>query len=454
MKNLKYLSVLFLAFTFLFISCNDDDDDMEVILPTQNIVEIAQANGFTSLAAALTKANLVDALQASGEFTVFAPTNEAFANLLAAIGQTSIDDVPASVLEKILLYHVVQGEVMSSSITAGNVTTLAGEEITLTTSGGIKVNTASVISPYDVEATNGIIHTINEVLIPPTIVPFVNSVLEPAYFSESFTTLIEAAVKADLVETLLTTPNLTIFAPTNDAFVASGLDLDALSSETIASVLTYHVIGAKVLSTEIPRDAGTVNGAKLWFSLVSSGNFINGDTEIVAVDIESGSGVVHVINNVLLPPIGNIVETAIELSADGEFTSLIAALTRTADEGTANQNLITVLSGDGPFTVFAPTNAAFQALLDSNAEWNALGDIPLETLIAVLTYHVVPAKAFDKDIAGAVDSNNQLPTANGAKLTFDLTNFKINTTTSIIGVNTNASNGVIHVIDEVLVPTM
>lgn len=454
MKNLKYLSVLFLAFTFSFISCNDDDDDMEVILPTQNIVEIAQANGFTSLAAALTKANLVDALQASGEFTVFAPTNEAFANLLAAIGQTSIDDVPASVLEKILLYHVVQGEVMSSSITAGNVTTLAGEEITLTTSGGIKVNTASVISPYDVEATNGIIHTINEVLIPPTIVPFVNSVLEPAYFSESFTTLIEAAVKADLVETLLTTPNLTIFAPTNDAFVASGLDLDALSSETIASVLTYHVIGAKVLSTEIPRDAATVNGAKLWFSLVSSGNFINGDTEIIAVDIESGSGVVHVINNVLLPPTGNIVETAIELSAGGEFTSLIAALTRTADEGTADQNLITVLSGDGPFTVFAPTNAAFQALLDSNAEWNALGDIPLETLIAVLTYHVVPAKAFDKDIAGAVDSNNQLPTANGAKLTFDLANFKINTTTSIIGVNTNASNGVIHVIDEVLVPTM
>jgi uncharacterized surface protein with fasciclin (FAS1) repeats len=81
-----------------------------------------------------------------------------------------------------------------------------------------------------------------------------------------------------------------------------------------------------------------------------------------------------------------------------------------------------------------------------------LGDIPLETLIAVLTYHVVPAKAFDKDVAGAVDSNNMLPTANGAKLTFDLANFKINTNTSIIGVNTNASNGVIHVIDKVLLP--
>lgn len=452
MKNFNYISVLILAFTFVLTSCNDNDDNMEVIVPTQNIVEIAQANGFTSLAAALTKANLVDALKANGKFTVFAPTNEAFDNLLAAIGQTSIDDVPASVLEKILLYHVVQGEIMSSGVADGNFPTLAGENITLATAGGIKVNSASVISPFDVAATNGIIHTINEVLVPPTIVPFVNSVLEPAYFSENFTTLISAAAKANVVDALLNTPNLTIFAPTNEAFAASGLDLDALSAETIANVLTYHVVPSKVLSSGIPRDAATLNGAKLWFSLVTSGNFINGDTEIVAVDIQSGSGVVHVIDNVLLPPAGNLVETAVSLSASGEFTSLVAALTRTANEGTAAQNLITVLSGNGPFTVFAPTNAAFQALLDSNSAWNGLGDIPLETLIAVLTYHVVPAKAFDKDVAGAVDGNNQLPTANGGKLTFDLSNFKINTNTTITGVNTNASNGVIHVIDKVLLP--
>ena len=454
MKKFKYISVLLLAVTFVFTSCNDDDNDepIGVITQTKNIVEIAQANGFTSLAAALTKANLVDALQASGNFTVFAPTNAAFDNLLAAIGQTSIDDVPASVLEKILLYHVVQGEVMSGDVTAGNVSTLAGEDIMLTTDGGIKVNSASVITPFDVVATNGVIHTINEVLVPPTIAPFVNSVLEPAYFSESFTTLIAAAAKANVVDALLNTPNLTIFAPTNAAFEASGLDLNALSAETIASVLTYHVVGAKVLSSGIPRDAATLNGSKLWFSLVDSGNFINGDTEIIAVDIESGSGVVHVIDKVLLPPTGNLVETAVALTASGEFTSLVAALTRTANEGTAAQNLINVLSGDGSFTVFAPTNAAFQALLDTNPAWNSLSDIPLETLIAVLTYHVVPAKAFDKDVAGAVDANNMLPTANGAKLTFDLTNFKINTNTSIIGVNTNASNGVIHVIDKVLLP--
>ena len=132
---------------------------------------------------------------------------------------------------------------------------------------------------------------------------------------------------------------------------------------------------------------------------------------------------------------------------------MVAALQRTADEGTPEQNLLTVLSGDGPFTVFAPTNSAFQDLLDSSSDWNSLGDIPLETLIAVLTYHVVPARAYDKDLAGAVDSNSQLPTANGQNLTFDLENFTINGDVGIIGVNTNATNGVIHVINKVLLPS-
>ena len=188
------------------------------------------------------------------------------------------------------------------------------------------------------------------------------------------------------------------------------------------------------------------------FSKSGSNVYINGNSTVVAVDIQSGSGVVHVIDKVILPPSGTLVETAIKLSASGEFTSLIAALTRTANEGTAAQNLITVLNGAGPYTVFAPTNAAFKALLDSNASWNTLNDIPLATLIAVLTYHVVPAKAYDKDLATALDANKQLPTANGKKITIDLATLKINNSATIVGVNTNATNGVIHVIDKVLLP--
>jgi len=140
------------------------------------------------------------------------------------------------------------------------------------------------------------------------------------------------------------------------------------------------------------------------------------------------------------------------LTADGEFTSLVAALQRTANEGTPEQNLLTVLSSEGPFTVFAPTNAAFQALLDSNADWNSLNDIPLDVLINVLTYHVVPARAYDKDLPAAVDANSELPTAQGQKLKVDTMNFTINQTSNIVAVNTNATNGVIHVINQVLLP--
>ena len=450
-KNIMFF--LLCAFTLTALSsCNKDEDIVDIPGPTQNLVEIAQANGFNSLAAALTRANLVDALQTSTNYTVFAPTDQAFANLLAAIGQTSVDDVPVSVLEKILLYHVVPGNVFSADISDGVVETLEGSEVTLSTANGITVNGVTVVSPFDVEATNGVIHTIEEVLVPAEIAQFVNTILAPAYFNVNFSTLVSAVVKANLVETLLNTPNLTVFAPTNDAFDASGINPSDIDAETLASVLTYHVIGAKVMSSEIPAEASTVNGNKMYFSLVPGGNFINGNTEIVAVDVESGSGVVHILDQVLLPPSGNIVETAISLSADGEFTSLIAALSRTANEGTPEQNLITVLNGDGPFTVFAPTNAAFQAVLDSNTEWSSLADIPLETLITVLTYHVVPARAYDKDLAGAVDTDSQLPTAAGINLTFDLDALTINTTSQITATNVNCTNGVIHVIDTVLLP--
>ncbi|MBT8317282.1 MAG: fasciclin domain-containing protein [Lutibacter sp.] len=451
-KFFTFLAIATLT-AFTLESCNDDDNDVVVMTPTQNIVEIAVANGFNSLAAALTRAELVDALQGTGPFTVFAPTDEAFDNLLAAIGQTSIDDVPVSVLQSILTYHVISGDVASSMVSDGEVPALSGEDLTLSTTNGIQVNGVNVINPFDVVATNGIVHTIDQVLVPPTIAPFVNSVLEPAYFNENFSTLVEAVVKADLVSTLLNTPNLTIFAPTNDAFVASGINPMDLDAATLAPVLTYHVVGAKVFASGIPAQAPTVNGNNIFFSLTGSGNFINGNTEIIATDIESGTGVVHVINSVLLPPTGNLVDTAVGLTSSGEFTSLVAALQRTANEGTPAQNLLTVLSSDGPFTVFAPTNAAFQALLDSNADWNGLGDIPLETLIAVLTYHVVPARAYDVDLAGALDSNNELPTANGANLKVDLGTLTINDNSTIVGTNTNATNGVIHVINKVLLPS-
>lgn len=453
MKTKTLLLALMAMVTFTSMGCKKEDDKNDVTpMEKSNIIELAQENGFNSLATALTITNLIDDLQGDGPFTVFAPTDEAFAALLAEIGQTDINDVPVDVLEQILLYHVVPSNVMSTQITDGKLATLQGEELTLSTMNGIKINDVSVVMPYDIEASNGVIHTVNQVLVPASVAQFVNTILEPAYFNSNFSKLVSAVVKANLASTLLEAEGITIFAPDNNAFNASGIDPEAIDVQTLAAVLTYHVVAAKVMSNEIPAEAVTVNGNKLHFSLVSSGNFINGNIQITSVDIEAGSGVIHLVDRVILPPSGNLIETAVVLTADGEFTSLVAALQRTASEGTPEQNLLTVLSGDGPFTVFAPTNAAFQALLDSNNQWNTLNDIPLETLITVLTYHVVPARAYDKDLSGAVDENGELPTAQGQNITINLNDLTINETSDIVAVNTNATNGVIHVINSVLLP--
>lgn len=416
--------------------------------PTDDIVEIAVASGYSSLAAALTKADLVSALQADGPFTVFAPTDAAFASLLTAIGQESIDDVPVDVLTSILKYHVVSGSVPSSAVTAGKVETLNGTEITLATDGGITVNGANVVSPFDVEGTNGIIHTIDAVLVPADILAFVGTVLEPAYFNKNFTTLISAAVKADVVTTLLDADALTIFAPTNDAFTASGIDLDAATAAEVADILKYHVVGSKVLSTGIPANATTLQGDDIYFSLLDDGNYINGSIEITDVDVESGTGVVHIIDDVLVPSEGTIVDVTSALADDGSFTKLLAALTRTAAEGSP-QDLVAVLNGTGPYTVFAPTDAAFTELLNSDESWNTVDDIPIATLVDVLKYHVVSGRVYDVDLAGAL-TDNKVASVEGTDLTFDLTNLKINTTANITGTNVHATNGVIHVIDEVL----
>ena len=230
-----------------FFSCGDDDNDVQKQL--DDIIQLAQDNGFNSLAAALTRADLVDDLQGAGPFTVFAPSDDSFAALLGAIGQTSVDDVPISVLKEILLYHVVSGQVFSGDIESGDVPTLNGDAVTLSTTGGITVNDVSVVGPFDVEASNGVIHTIDGVLVPGDVAQFVDTVLEPAYFNVNFTTLVSAVVQADLVNTLLTTSDLTIFAPTNQAFSDAKIDPSTYTSDeqkaALAAVLKYHVVGSK-----------------------------------------------------------------------------------------------------------------------------------------------------------------------------------------------------------------
>lgn len=185
-----------LALIVLFVTAIRCSDDKKTPVPTQNIVALASANtNLSSLVAALSKfPDLVSTLSGSGNFTVFAPTNQAFTALLAARGQTDINNVPDDVLKSILQYHVVtSGAVRSTQLTAGNVNTAANENIAVTINP-IKLNTNTNVTAADVLASNGVVHIIDQVLVNPSILPTVGTIYAPAYFNKDFSTLV-AAVK-------------------------------------------------------------------------------------------------------------------------------------------------------------------------------------------------------------------------------------------------------------------
>ena len=202
--------------------------------------------------------DLVSALDSDGSFTVFAPTNDAFAALLGVIGQTGLSDIPESVIERLLKYHVIAGAtVMSTDLTDGQeAATLlsADDKITVGIDGtSVTINGANVTTA-DVEASNGVVHILDAVLVPSLELSIVNTIVEPAYFNKNFSILTEAVVKADLVATL-TNPaaNLTLFAPDNAAFAAAGItSVSGLSASDLTPILTYHVLGSEVFANGLP----------------------------------------------------------------------------------------------------------------------------------------------------------------------------------------------------------
>jgi transforming growth factor-beta-induced protein len=432
-------------------------------LPKDNIVEIAQATPeLSSLVAILTKfPDLVTALSSDGTYTVFAPTNDAFAALLTAIGQTSVDDVPESVLRTILEYHVIStAVVMSGDLSDGQTAeALSGETITVRIDdNGVFISDAKVAQP-DVEASNGVVHVMEDVMVPPSIVPIVGTIVAPAYFNKDFTLLISAVLAADedILSVLLSMGpsevGLTLFAPTNDAFAAAGIT-ELPDGATLSAVLKYHVLDGITMAANLPEtgtgaSAVTSLGGDFYLTNKGGGVFINGNSQVTATDIEGSNGVVHVIDRTLIPPSSNVVDIAISFNPD-EFTQLVAALARTDGQ---DPDLLAALSGEGAFTVFAPTDAAFEALYDALGV-GSVDEIPLATLTAVLQHHVIATpRVFSSDLeSGAV------PTLNG-DITIDA---EAGTITDGSGGAANlassefldvlGTNGVIHVIDAVLIP--
>jgi transforming growth factor-beta-induced protein len=421
--------------------------------------------------------DLASALSTDGTYTVFAPTNEAFTALLGVLGQTSLSDIPEGVIERLLKYHVISGaSLMSTDLSDGQMaaTILSGDDkITVGISGSIvSINGAKVITA-NVEATNGIVHIVDAVLVPELESSIVNTIVEPAYFNKNFSILTEAVVTADLVGTLTNaSASLTLFAPDNAAFEAAGISsLAGLTAEDLAPILTYHVIGSEVFGDGLPATGSAVTtlGGDFYLSINDNGAFINGLSKVTLATLAGGAlnydnGVVHLINRTLKPPVNNIVEIAVAASQaveGAEFGQLVAALSAVENDGSTD-NLITVLSGKGPFTVFAPTDAAFESLysLAGVADFNNLvATKGISTVEAVLKYHVVGERVFSSDLPNL--SSNVVATL-GGDITLDLGTLTISDTDAALSLNSPdativatdilGTNGVIHVIDKVLLP--
>ena len=271
---------------------------------TQDIPTNAQNTGVhDSLVAALSHAGLVSALQADGPFTVFAPTDDAFA--AAGIDLSTFDtDEENATLSDILLYHVVSGSVAASDVTDGmSAEALNGDDLSFTVSdGSVMVNDATVTTA-DVMASNGIIHVIDKVLMPPADLADIPTV---AQGTGIHTSLVAAVVQAELLTTLQGDGPFTVFAPTDDAFAAAGIDLAALDTvegkAALTDILLYHVVSGAVPSSAVTdgMSAAAVNGDDLSFT-VGEGVMVN-DANVVLADVPASNGVIHVIDKVLMPP--------------------------------------------------------------------------------------------------------------------------------------------------------
>jgi uncharacterized surface protein with fasciclin (FAS1) repeats len=265
----------------------------------QNIVQTAIAAGqFKTLASLLTKAGLVDTLATGGPFTVFAPTDAAFAKVpkatLAALAKH-----PAQ-LKAVLLYHVVPGTVTASDVVKLNsAKTLEGSSVLIKANkGGVFVNQAKVTTP-DVMASNGVIHVINKVLIPP------KNIVATAKAAGTFTTLTTLLKKSGLAGTLAKKGPFTVFAPTDAAFAKvpkATLAALAKNKAKLRAVLLYHVVKGQVTAAQAMklRSAKTLQGKSLKIR-VKGGKVFVGGAAVVNADVLASNGVVHVINKVLIP---------------------------------------------------------------------------------------------------------------------------------------------------------
>ena len=277
----------------------------------KDIVDTAVADGrFTTLVAAVKSAGLVDTLKGKGPFTVFAPTDDAFAKLPAGTIDELLKPENKQKLTDILLYHVVSGKVMAADVTKlTSATTMLGKDVAVKVDmGNVYINDAKVIIT-DIETSNGVIHVIDAVLLPPVEKAASNTIVDIAVADGRFKTLVAAVQAAGLVETLSGAGPFTVFAPTDDAFakLPAGTVETLLKPENkqkLTDILLYHVVSGKVMAADVVKltKAPTVLGKDVTITVKDGKVFLNDTVQVIITDIEASNGVIHVIDQVLLPP--------------------------------------------------------------------------------------------------------------------------------------------------------
>jgi uncharacterized surface protein with fasciclin (FAS1) repeats len=312
-KRIAALSLVSLA-----AACGGSDDE------PGTLAQEASENGFSALVAAADKAGLVPALSSSSSsLTVFAPTDAAFTSLATTLGFSSaaamVTALDGPTLAKILQYHVLPARKTAAELASGGATQAtiysfegAPATLALNTTSGVKITdevlTEASVVTANVAASNGVIHAIDKVLVPPGVL----NVVQMAQLNPTFSVLVEAVVAANLAGTLSGTGPFTVFAPTNTAFVAALGELSLtkaqlLASPTLGSILTYHVVAGNVRAANVvalpkPAAVATLQGGT--FSVGADLGITDGRARVaalVATDVVASNGVIHVIDKVLLP---------------------------------------------------------------------------------------------------------------------------------------------------------
>ena len=409
----------------------------------QTIADIAvMTSDLSTLVTALKAADLVGTLSGPGPFTVFAPTDAAFAKLPSGTLNTLLLPENRQKLIDVLTYHVVPGTVkVAQVIHLSSAKTVEGDSVEIKVVGGkVYVNDAQVIQT-DIPASNGVIHVIDTVLLPQA---KPSTIVDTATAAGTFKWLTLFAQTAGLVDTLSGPGPFTVFAPTDAAFTklpssTLGALLQPENKQMLVDILTYHVVPSAVKAAQVVHlnSAKTVEGQPVSIKVTDGKVYIN-DAQVVQTDIAASNGVIHVIDTVLLPParLHDIIDTA---SAAGNFRWL-TLFVQTAG--------LTDTLRHSNFTLFAPTDTAFTKL-PSSTLGALLQPENKQKLIDILTYHVVPGTV---DAAQVVNLTSA-KTVEGKPVAIKVTDGHVFINDAqVIQTDIAASNGLIHAIDSVLLP--